>query len=160
MSARIDMGMAAPELVAPIVAAYTALAHSTLDKPLAELVFLRVSQINGCAYCLDLHTQNLRKSGESERRLALLPAWRETELFDGSERAALAWAEALTLISESHAPEAVYRPLLDYFTERQIGELTFAIALMNMLNRTGIGLRKALPDPAAPSWPEEVRRSA
>ena len=153
--ARIELNAVAPDLGKAIQAAYAPLLRAALDRKLIDLVFLRVSQINGCAYCVDLHAHDLRKAGESARRINALSAWHETRLFDAAERAALTWAEAVTRIVETHAPDAVYQSLCEHFSERQIGELTYAIALMNMLNRTGIALRKALPEPEAAAWPGE-----
>jgi AhpD family alkylhydroperoxidase len=155
MSERIPLDNIGADLMEPLIGLRAALARATLDKKLIDLIFLRVSQLNGCVYCIDSHAHDLRKAGESERRINALIVWRETEFFDASERAALAWAEALTHVSATHAPDEVYRPLLDVFTERQIMELTFAVGLMNLFNRIGIGLRKALPNSTAKAWREE-----
>lgn len=152
MTERIAFNNVAPELAKTMFAAHTALMSSSLDKRLIDLVFLRVSQLNGCAYCVDLHTHDLRKAGETERRVNALIVWHEVPFFSPAERAALAWAEAVTKIGETHAPDSVYQPLLEHFDEKQVAALTFAIALMNLFNRTGIALRKPLPNADTPAW--------
>lgn len=113
-----------------------------LPKELVDMIFLRVSQINGCAYCIDTHHRDAVSHGVAERKLALLPAWREAGLFSSREAAALAWAEALTLVAETHAPDAAYAELAAQFSEREVGDLTIAISLMNAFNRIAIGFRK------------------
>jgi AhpD family alkylhydroperoxidase len=155
MSDRIDFNAVAPELAKPMFAAHSALMNSSLDNHLIHLVFLRVSQLNGCAYCIDLHAYDLRKAGESERRINALVAWREMPFFSAAERAALAWTESVTKIDETHAPDEVYLPLFEHFDEKQVAALTFAIALMNLFNRTGVGFRKPLPNRDTTAWPFE-----
>jgi AhpD family alkylhydroperoxidase len=112
---------------------------------LRALVEIRVSQTNGCVYCVDLHTKQARHLGEAQQRLDTLPVWHESPYFDERERAALAWAEALTHISETHAPDADYNKLAEHFSEKEIVDLTIAISLINAWNRISIGFRK-LPD--------------
>jgi AhpD family alkylhydroperoxidase len=102
---------------------------------------MRASQINGCAYCLDMHSIDARAAGESEQRLYTLDAWRETPFFTERERAALAWTEALTLISQTHAPDDVYDEVKKQFSEKEIVELTFVIGTINLWNRLAISLR-------------------
>ncbi|MBV8536757.1 MAG: carboxymuconolactone decarboxylase family protein [Alphaproteobacteria bacterium] len=116
-----------------------------LEESLVNLVYLRVSQINGCAYCVDLHTRDAEKAGESTRRLHNVVTWQETPFFTERERAALAWAESLTLLPETKAPDSAYEPLRKHFSDKQIADLTYAIALMNAMNRMGVGFRMGPP---------------
>lgn len=116
-----------------------------LDRKLRLLVEIRVSQINGCAYCVDKHLEEARVAGETAQRLDCLCVWRETPFFDARERAALAWAEALTLLAPSHAPDDVYDPVRAQFDDKTLTDLTVAIALINAFNRFGVGFR--LPPP-------------
>jgi AhpD family alkylhydroperoxidase len=141
MESRVKFATAAPEGTKAFRVMHTYLQQCSLPRQLLELVNLRVSQINGCAYCLDLHARDLRKLGERQQRLDCLAAWREVPFFDDRERAALAWAESLTRIDRTGAPEAEYAPLTQHFTETEIADLTFAIANINMMNRVGVGLR-------------------
>lgn len=115
---------------------------SPLGLPLLELVYLRVSQINGCDYCLRLHGKALRERGEPDARLDALSHWRDSPLFSPRERAALAWAESLTHIADSRADDADYQPLAEHFSAREISDLTLATALMNAFNRVAIGMRQ------------------
>ena len=115
---------------------------SSLDPLLRALVEIRVSQINGCVYCVDLHTEQARRLGETQQRLDMLPVWHEAPYFDKRERAALAWAEALTRVSETHAPDADYDCLCESFSEKEIVDLSIAIAVMNAWNRISVGFRR------------------
>ena len=115
--------------------------HNGLDKRLIELVKMRASQINGCAYCLDMHSKELRRLGESEQRIYLLNAWEESPLYTPRERAALAWTEALTLISQTHAPDAVYEQVRREFADKDLVDLTTLIGMINVWNRLAISLR-------------------
>lgn len=119
-----------------------ALSKSSLGKALIELVWLRISQINGCAFCLEMHAKALRADGESAARLDSLAGWRVSELFSERERAALAWAESLTHVDKTHAPDEDYTPLEVHFSDVEISDLTFAIALMSAFNRLAIGMRQ------------------
>ena len=121
------------------------IAKCGLEESLVNLVYLRVSQINGCAYCVDLHTRDAEKAGESTRRLHNVVTWRETPFFSERERAALAWAESLTLLPETKAPDEAYDPLRLHFNDKEIADLTYAIALMNAMNRLGVGFRMGPP---------------
>src|SRR5215470_194401 len=114
---------------------------SGLEPSLLELVKFRASQINGCAYCLDMHSKDARARGESEQRLYALSAWRETPFFTDRERAALEWTEAVTLIHDGHAPDAVYEEVRKRFTEEEMVNLTMAIVAINGWNRLAIGFR-------------------
>lgn len=115
--------------------------ESGLEKPLLELVRLRASQINGCAYCIDMHTKDARADGESEQRLYAVTAWRETPFFSPRERAALEWTEAVTQISSSHAPDDVFERVKKQFSESELVNLTMAIVAINGWNRLAISFR-------------------
>jgi AhpD family alkylhydroperoxidase len=118
-----------------------AILRSSLEDPLKELVKIRASQINGCAFSLHMHTASARKLGETEERLYLLDAWRESPLYTERERAALGWTEALTLVSETHAPDDVYRALQAQFTDEEQVMLTLLIVAINGWNRIQVGFR-------------------
>ncbi len=109
-----------------------------LERPLVELIKIRVSQINGCAYCIDMHTHDARKAGETDVRMHLLGAWRETSAFTPRERAALALAEAITLVTQGHVPDAVWAGAQEHFDERELAALVWAAAAMNTWNRIAI----------------------
>lgn len=130
-----------PAVYAGLVQASIALEKSTLERPLLELLYLRVSQINGCAFCLEMHSNALRKAGVEQTRLDALAGWRVSDRFSDAERAALAWAEDLTHIAETHAEDDVYQPLLAHFSAEQISDMTFAISLMNAFKRLAVGMR-------------------
>lgn len=136
---------AAPETYQAMVRLEQAVAASGLEHSLLELVKIRVSQINGCAYCLHMHAADARKAGESEVRLHLLAAWRESSLFSPRERAALTWAESLTRIEQTQASDADYAVLEAQFTETEQVNLTFAIGAINVWNRLAVGFRSAHP---------------
>jgi AhpD family alkylhydroperoxidase len=112
-----------------------------LEASLLELIKVRASQINECAYCLDMHTKDARAAGESEQRLYLLAAWREAPLYSERERAALEWTEALTLVAETHVPDEVYERVKSYFTDEELANLTLAISHINAWNRISISFR-------------------
>ena len=116
-----------------------------LEESLMELVKIRASQINGCAHCLHMHTTEARKKGETEERLYLLDAWRDSPLYNDRERAALAWTEALTRVAETHAPDEVYNEVAKHFTEEEAVTLTLLIVAINGWNRIQIGFRGARP---------------
>ena len=118
---------------------------TAIDGKLRALVDLRVSQINGCVYCVDLHTESAREAGETQQRLDCVPVWQECPFFDDRERAALAWAEDITNLSETHAPDHAYQALAQYFTDQEIVDLTYTIAFTNTWNRIAVGFRH-LPD--------------
>jgi AhpD family alkylhydroperoxidase len=117
----------------------------SFDPKLMELVKVRVSQINGCAHCLHMHRQDALKLGETENRMLLLDAWRESQLYSARERAALEWAEALTCIAETHAPDAVYQLSREHFSEDELVALSIGIAMINAWNRLAIGFRLRHP---------------
>ena len=139
----------APEAVKALMALETTLHSSGLEHSLLELVKLRASQINGCAFCIHMHTTDLRGHGETEMRLYMLSAWRESSLYTDRERAALAWTEALTRIAETGAPDADYELFKAEFTEVEQVNLTFAIGTINVWNRLQVGFRQ--PHPAEAS---------
>lgn len=116
-----------------------------LEPTLIELVKMRASQINGCAYCLDMHSRDARRHGETEQRLYLLNGWQESPLYSPRERAALAWTEAVTRIAETHAPDAVYEEVRRQFGEKEIGDLTVLIGMINLWNRLMIAFRSQHP---------------
>lgn len=120
------------------------IANCGLDHKLLHLIKMRASQINGCAYCLDMHSKDARALGETEQRLYELNAWRETPFYSDRERAALAWTEAVTLITEGHVPDAVYNSVREQFSEEELVNLTLAITTLNAWNRLAISFR-ALP---------------
>jgi AhpD family alkylhydroperoxidase len=115
--------------------------RASLPTPLLELVKMRASQINGCAYCLDMHSKDALAVGVPAQKLFLLEAWRETPFYDERERAALEWAEALTLIADGHVPDEVYDAVLPHFSEQELGELTMAVVAINAWNRIAISTR-------------------
>jgi len=117
------------------------LAKSSLEKNLLALIEYRVSQINGCAYCLDMHSKDLRHGGETEQRIYMISAWRETDLFTDRERAALEWAESVTLLNEGHVPDEVYENVRKEFSEEELIDLTLAVASINGWNRLNIAFR-------------------
>ena len=139
---RINYYEAAPNAMKAMMALETAVGKLSIELPLLELVRLRVSQINGCAFCLDMHTADARKGGETERRLYTVSAWRETPFFTPRERAALAWAESLTLISHTHAPDEDFNTLATEFSPQEQIDLSVAITTINSWNRLAVGFRK------------------
>jgi AhpD family alkylhydroperoxidase len=132
---------AAPDTVKALLALENQVQTSGLERSLIELVKTRASQINGCAYCINMHTADARKHGETEARLFLLDAWRESPVYSDRERAALAWTEAVTLISKTHAPDDVYAELRSHFSEAETVNLTMLIATINAWNRIAISFR-------------------
>jgi AhpD family alkylhydroperoxidase len=143
MSQRIDYAQIAPAGVKALGGVYGYVAQSSLSPVLVDLVYLRVSQINNCAYCLDMHTRDLLKKGQKIEKLALVQAWAEAgDLFDQRERAALAWAEAVTCVAETGVPDEAFQAARTVFAERELVDLTIAIGLMNAYNRMAISFRK------------------
>jgi AhpD family alkylhydroperoxidase len=142
---RLNAYDAAPDAMKALQNVEAYLHQSGLDKKLIELVKMRASQINGCAYCLDMHSKELRRLGETEQRIYLLNAWEESPLYTARERAALAWTEALTLISQTHAPDAVYDAVRPHFTSKELVDLTTLIGMINLWNRLAISLRYEHP---------------
>ena len=154
MSKRIDYDQIAPKGVKALGGVYGYVMQSGLPAELVELVYLRVSQINNCAYCLDMNTRDLLKKGQKLEKLALVQAWAEAgDLFSERERAALAWAETVTRVAETGVPDEAYRAARAVFEEKELVDLTIAIGLMNAYNRLAIGFRNTpqavLESPAA-----------
>ena len=142
MTTRLDYNRIAPAGVKALGGVYGYVMQSSLDPALVELVYLRISQINNCAYCLDSHTRDLLKKGVKIEKLALVQAWREAgNLFDERERAALAWAETVTRVAETNVPDEAYQAARAVFDERELVDLTIAIGLMNAYNRMAISFR-------------------
>jgi AhpD family alkylhydroperoxidase len=138
---RLPFSTLSPAAYQGLLATSTALSESTLGAPLVELVYLRISQINGCAFCLGMHSTALREADVAQRKLDQLAGWRVSTLFDARERVALAWAETLTHVAEQGAPDDRYLALKAHFTDVEISDLTMVIALMNAFNRLAIGMQ-------------------
>jgi AhpD family alkylhydroperoxidase len=141
MRARLSYAKAAPGIYDAMEHLETYLQDCGLERSLLFLIQLRSSQINGCAYCLDMHWKDLRAIGETEQRLYSLDAWRECPYYTERERAGLAWAEAVTRITEGHVADAVYEAVRPHFTEKELSDLTFAVATINAWNRLAIASR-------------------
>jgi AhpD family alkylhydroperoxidase len=141
MAVRIDPRKAAPGVLHAMLGLEKYLAESSVEKPLRELIKLRASQINGCAYCIDMHWKDARAAGESEQRLYGLAAWHEAPYYSERERAALEWTEALTLIADDHVPDEVYERIRRQFSETELADLTLAIVAINGWNRILISFR-------------------
>lgn len=142
MTQRLDYNSASPAGVKALGSVYGHIMQSGLAKSLIDVVYLRVSQINGCAYCIDMHSRDLVKEGMTVDKLVLIPAWRETgALFDKTERAALAWAESVTRVAETGVPDADYEAAANVFDRKELTDLTIAIGLINAYNRMAISFR-------------------
>jgi AhpD family alkylhydroperoxidase len=141
MSERFDYRALAPAGYRAMLALETAVRGSGLDHALIDLMKIRASQINGCAYCIDMHTLEARARGETEQRIYLLDAWRESPFYSERERAALAWTEAVTLVADGHIPDAAYDEVRAQFSEAEVAALTFAIVAINGWNRLAISSR-------------------
>ena len=139
---RLSYWTLSPEAYQGLAATKKALDKSSLGKELIELIWLRISQINGCAFCLEMHAKSLRKEGVSETKLDSLAGWRVSTQFTERECAALAWAESLVHVDQTHAPDEDFEPLKLHFTDAEIADLSFAIALMSAFNRLAIGMRQ------------------
>jgi AhpD family alkylhydroperoxidase len=137
---RIDLSKVAPGGYRPLLALERYLDECGLPKPLLHLIKLRASQLNGCAYCIDMHWKDARAAGDNEQRLYGLDAWRESPYYDARERAALAWTEAVTRL-DGHVPDAVYDEARAQFGEKELADLTFAIGAINVWNRLAIAMR-------------------
>ena len=124
--------------------------HSGLDERLLELVKLRSSQINGCAYCVDMHSKNLRADGEKNERIDGVAVWRETPIYSDREQAALEWAEAVTLVAADHVPDNVFESVRKHFSEEELVNLTLAVAMINTWNRFGVAFRAVPGEYQAP----------
>ncbi len=141
MKARIDVTHVSPGVIHAMLGLERQVENGGLDSKLLDLVRMRASQINGCAYCLDMHSKEARANGETEQRLYGLEAWRETPYYSSRERAALEWTEALTLVSESHVPDDVYERVRGQFSEEELVHLSLAIVAINGWNRLNVAAR-------------------
>jgi AhpD family alkylhydroperoxidase len=141
MQPRLDYARTAPDGLKAMLGLEQYARQSGLEAALLELIKIRVSQINGCAFCLDMHTKDARAAGETEQRLYALPAWRETPFFSDRERAALGWAEAVTQVSQTHVSDEIYETVRQHFTEKELADLTLAIVAINGWNRLAISFR-------------------
>jgi AhpD family alkylhydroperoxidase len=138
---RLDFLKTNPDVVRAMLGLHKPLSRSGLEKSLLDLVYFRVSQMNGCAYCLDMHSKDLRAAGETEQRLYVLEAWRESPFYSERERAALAWAEAVTTLTNKEVPDEVYEQARAQFSEAELVNLTLAVITINGWNRLNIAFR-------------------
>ena len=141
MHPRFDLQQQAPGIVRAMLGLEQYLRDSSLGRKLMDLVKLRASQINGCAYCIDMHWKDLRAAGETEQRLYGLDAWRESPYYTDRERAALDWTEAVTRVSHTHVPDEIFEAVRAHFSERELADLTLNIAAINAWNRLSISAR-------------------
>ena len=141
MKERLNFLATTPNVVKAMLGLHKPLSQSGLEKCLLDLVYFRVSQINGCAFCLDMHSKDLRAEGETEQRLYVLEAWRESPFYSDRERAALAWAEAVTTLSNKDVPDDVYEQARAQFSEAELVNLTLAVIAINGWNRLNIAFR-------------------
>ena len=142
MEPRLNFFRSGPDAMKAMAGLEQQISRSSLERPLVELVRLRASQINGCAYCIDTHAADARKAGESERRLATLSVWRETPFFSDREGAALEWTESVTRVAESHVPDDVWERVQLHFTPSELVDLTLLVGTINMWNRFAVAFRK------------------
>lgn len=138
MEQRINFNLIGKQAMGALYGLGRYLAKSPIEQPLLDLIYFRVSQINGCAFCLDMHSKDLRANGESEQRLYLLDAWREAPFYTDKERSALAWAEALTKIKSGIVPDEIYEEARKHFSETELIDLTIAVITINSYNRINI----------------------
>lgn len=156
MSTRLDYAQASPDGYKAFGAVYAYLHGCGLPKTLVNLVFLRVSQINGCAYCIDMHSRDLIKQGVAVEKLVLVPVWQEAgAVFTQQERAAFAWAESVTRVADTGVPDEDYAAATAEFNDKELADLTYAIGLMNAFNRLGVSFRAT---PAATRAAEKAAR--
>ncbi|HET6419831.1 MAG TPA: carboxymuconolactone decarboxylase family protein [Geobacteraceae bacterium] len=141
MTSRINLAKIAPGVMHAMLGLEKYLHECGLETSLLDLVRMRASQINGCAYCLDMHSKDARSGGETEQRLYLLNAWREAPFYSARERAALAWTEALTMVAESRVPDEVFEEARQHFSEEELVNLSLAVVAINGWNRLAIGFR-------------------
>jgi AhpD family alkylhydroperoxidase len=141
MSTRIDVNKVAPGAFRAMFGLEKYVRESGLEESLLHLIKMRASQINGCAYCLDMHSKDARAAGETEQRLYLLNAWQEAPFYTERERAALTWTEALTLIAQDHVPDEIFNEVRKHFSEQELADLSLAVIAINGWNRLAIGFR-------------------
>lgn len=156
---RIEYAKIAPEMLNAMLGMEREVHASGLEESLLDLVKLRASQINSCAYCIDMHSKDARAHGETEQRLYELDAWRETPFFNSRERAALAWTEAVTIVANGHVPDEVFDQARKQFTDRELAFLTLAIVAINGWNRLGIAFR-AEPGAYRPGMYDTILKKA
>ncbi|AZD15670.1 carboxymuconolactone decarboxylase family protein [Pseudomonas chlororaphis] len=142
MEPRLDYYSASPEALKGLLMLEAQSFDLSIEKPLLELIKIRVSQLNHCAFCADMHAVQARQNGESERRLYALGVWRDSALFSSRERSALAWSESVTLLSESAVPDALFQAVRGQFSERELVDLTVAVAAINCWNRLAVAFRQ------------------
>jgi AhpD family alkylhydroperoxidase len=159
MEARFSFTKSAPGVYKAMLGLEQYLDECGLEESLLHLIKLRTSQINGCAYCLDMHWKDLRAIGENEQRLYSLDAWRECPYYSDRERAALQWAEAVTLITNGHVPDEVYEEVRAHFSDKELSDLTLAVAAINAWNRLAISSR-TVPGQYQPAKPHRVEKTA
>ena len=141
LKSRLDYGKVAPGVRDAMLNLAKYVHSSALEESLVNLVDIRASQINGCAWCLDMHNKDALAAGETEQRLYMLSAWRESPFYSDRERAALAWTEAVTLVADSHVPDDVYDEVRKYFSEKELADLTLAVVAINGWNRLNVSFR-------------------
>ncbi len=141
MKSRIDVSRVSPQSIRALIALGAQVETSGLEPSLLRLVEMRASQINGCAFCLDMHSKDARAAGEKEQRLYVLDAWRETSLYSDRERAALAWTEAVTRVADTHVPDDVYEEVTRHFNEQELVALTLGVVAINGFNRMNVAFR-------------------
>lgn len=156
---RIDFTKVAPEVMSAMLGLESKVHAGGLEESLLDLIKVRASQINGCAYCIDMHSKDARARGETEQRLYELDAWRETPFYSARERAALAWTEAVTLVTNGHVPDEVYEEARKQFTDRELAFLSLAIVAINSWNRLAIAFR-AEPGTYQPVKHESIPKAA
>ncbi|MCY1016159.1 carboxymuconolactone decarboxylase family protein [Pyxidicoccus sp. MSG2] len=152
---RLNPAKVAPGVYQAMMGLERYLHECGLEANLLHLIKLRASQVNGCAYCIDMHWKDLRAAGESEQRLYGLDAWEESPYYSERERAALAWAEAVTVVTEGHVPQSVYEAVKPHFSEKELADLTFAVAAINAWNRLAIASRTTPGTYKAPASPQK-----
>jgi|ERR1700733_12576672 len=155
MQPRLDIRSTPPGLLKAMMGVQAYVSGCGLAPELIDLICLRASQINGCAYCIDMHTKDLRARGETEQRLYLLDAWRESPFYNERERAALAWTEAVTLVANGHVPDEVYQQARSQFSADELANLTLAVTAINSWNRLNVAFR-TVPGSYQPATAEKV----
>ncbi|WP_336346893.1 carboxymuconolactone decarboxylase family protein [Pseudomonas monsensis] len=146
MSPRLDYYNASPKAMKAMIAMEALTSHLSIEQPLLQLIKIRASQLNGCAFCTDMHSVDARRAGESDRRLYAIAVWRDSGFFNPRERAALAWTEAVTLLAESHVPDEVYQQAKAQMSEAELVDLTIAVTTINSWNRLAVSFRQTPSD--------------
>ena len=146
MSPRLDYYNASPKAMKAMIAMEALTSHLSIEQPLLQLIRIRASQLNGCAFCTDMNSVDARRAGESDRRLYAIAVWRDSGFFNPRERAALAWTEAVTLLAESHVPDEVYQQAKAQMSEAELVDLTIAVTTINSWNRLAVSFRQTPSD--------------